>query len=113
MQSKKDITSSNSRQVMPVQNSKKVTRMPGGTSKNLGVTSKFAAHLRGNTKTKGKFSTTNTQPTNWEREIVEENGKNVDLTPLPLIPITTEEEKKKKEETEQSEESQRGVTEDT
>lgn len=102
MQSKKDVTTSNSRSAVPVQNSKKVTKMPGATSKNLGVTSKFAAHLRGNTKTKGKFSTTNTQPTNWEREIVEENGKNVDLTPLPLIPITTEEEKKKKEEAEQS-----------
>ena len=60
--------------------------MGGPTTRNIGKSGKVGG-VQG-TKTKGKFSTTNTLPSDWEREKIQIGNEWVDVTPLPLIPTS-------------------------
>ena len=81
---------------IPMQSSKKLP-INSGTVKNAGMTGKGGVSK----KTKGKLSTTTTNQTE-ERELIEVDGKVIDLTPDPLIFNQEEVKTEKKEESEKS-----------
>lgn len=60
--SKATVTSNRTKSNMPMQTSKRLGRPLGPTSKNIGKSGKLGTGL-GGSKTKNRFTTTNTNPT--------------------------------------------------